>query len=48
MIVQILVNDKALLEKYNKLIKRNQLMLDPNIQLSKRILIIPFLIIKIV
>ena len=33
MIVQILVNDKALLEKYNKLIKRNQLMLDPNIQL---------------
>ena len=33
MIIKILMNDKALLEKYNKLVKRNQLMLDPNIQL---------------
>ena len=33
MIVQILFNDTSLLNKYNKLIKRNQLILDPNIQL---------------
>ena len=33
MIIKILINEKNLLEKYNKLVKRNQLMLDPNIQL---------------
>ena len=33
MIVKIIMNDKPLLDKYNKLVKRNQLMLDPKIQL---------------
>ena len=33
MIVNILIQDKELLDKYNKLIKRNQIMLDPNKQL---------------
>ena len=32
-VVKFLIKDKPLLEKYNKLIKRNQLKLDPNIQL---------------
>ena len=32
-VVKFLYKDKQLLEKYNKLIKRNQLKLDPNIQL---------------
>ena len=33
MLVKILINDQELLNKYNKLIKRNQIMLDPNKQL---------------